>query len=633
MRKYFVYSIFIISLLIILFNCNTEEISPYLNIQDKNAHYVGMDECKTCHLQVYETFIQTGMGQSWGIANKEKSAADFSSSKALVYDSVKDFYYKPFWDGDSLSILEFRLSGKDTVHKRLEKVSYIVGSGQHTNSHIININGYLHQAPITFYSQKGQWDLAPGFEKGLNSRFDRKIELECISCHNGNPEMVEGSLNKYSQIKLGIDCERCHGPGSIHVAEKRKGNIVDTSKGADYTIVNPRRMTTDQQNNLCQRCHLQGITVLNDGKTFFDFKPSDKLSNSMNTFMPNYSGSENHMIMASHVERMKMSNCYINSGKMSCITCHNPHISVKYTPQKQYTNACKNCHSSSNDCKEDISIRQKNKDNCIQCHMPKNGSIDIPHVAVTDHFIRKKPIVKNKKELVKFISMICYNNNQPDNRTRARAFLEFYERYENNPILIDSALYYLKKSGVDIENEPDIDLIRAYFLKENYTKIIQLSKGENPDKINDDWTYYRIGESYSKNNDIKKAINYLEKSIKLKPFNLDFQYKLANAYLNNNQIKEAQRIFKLIINENPKYALAYAGLGYIEMTQNNLQLANYYLQVSNALNPDQVQTLINLSVIYYQTNQKEKIKPLLMKALKIEPTNKQVISMLQDINK
>jgi tetratricopeptide (TPR) repeat protein len=264
--------------------------------------------------------------------------------------------------------------------------------------------------------------------------------------------------------------------------------------------------------------------------------------------------------------------------------------------------------------------------------MPKNGSIDIPHVAVTDHYIRRKPIVENKKELVKFISMICYNNNQPDNRTRARAFLEFYERYENNPLLIDSAFYYLKKSGVNIDTEPDVDLIRTYFLKENYNKIIQLVKEEKPDNIKDAWTCYRIGESYSKNNDIKKAINYFEKSIQLKRFNLDFQYKLANAYLGNNQIKEAKNTFKLIINENPKHALAYAGLGYIEMSQNNLQLANYYLQQSNALNPDQVQTLINISVIYYQSNQKEKIKPLLMKALKIEPTNKQVISMLQDIN-
>jgi hypothetical protein len=52
------------------------------------------------------------------------------------------------------------LAGKDTVHQRFEKVSYIVGSGQHTNSHIININGYLHQAPITFYTQKGKWDLS-----------------------------------------------------------------------------------------------------------------------------------------------------------------------------------------------------------------------------------------------------------------------------------------------------------------------------------------------------------------------------------------------------------------------------------------------------------------------------------------
>lgn len=75
--------------------------------------------------------------------------------------------------------------------KRVEKISYIVGSGQHTNSHLIDINGYLHQAPITFYTQKGQWDLAPGFEKGQNTRFERKIEMECITCHNGYPEQVK----------------------------------------------------------------------------------------------------------------------------------------------------------------------------------------------------------------------------------------------------------------------------------------------------------------------------------------------------------------------------------------------------------------------------------------------------------
>jgi TPR repeat protein len=510
-------------------------------------------------------------------------------------------------------------------------VSYIVGSGQHTNSHIININGYLHQAPITFYTQKGKWDLAPGFEKGMNTRFDRKIELECISCHNGYPELVENSFNKYEQVSLGIDCERCHGPGSIHVAEKQKGNIVDTSLTPDYTIVNPRRLNTEEQNNLCQRCHLQGITVLNDGKSFFDFKPSEKLSKTMNTFMPNYSGSENHMIMASHVERMKMSDCYINSGKMSCITCHNPHVSVKFTPQEQYLNACNSCHGSQAACTEKLEIQNTKNNNCITCHMPKNGSIDIPHVAVTDHFIRRKPILENKNEVVKFISMICYNNDKPDARTRARAFLEFYERYEPAPVFLDSAKMYLQKSGVNIEQDADNDLIRVYFLQENYKGLISLVQNKKPSDFIDAWTAYRIGESYLHTQNIPQAVAFLKQAVQLKKYALDFQNKLGKAYLLAKNNAEAKSVFSFIVSENPRNAEAQAGLGYIAMEEKNLQLAKKYLSTSLMLNPDQTQTLINLAVVLYQGNEKSLITPLLLRALNLEPENEQVKAMLKDL--
>ena len=248
-----------------------QESSPWRNVYDTSAHYVGMQTCRGCHEPIYETFIQTGMGQSFGLATKEKSAADFTPAHAIVYDSALDYYYKPYWDHDSFYIMEFRVEDGDTVHKRVQKVNYIVGSGQHTNSHIFNTNGYLYQAPVTFYTQKHKWDLAPGFEKGASSRFQRLIELECMSCHNGYPDFVSNSENKYNLIKTGIDCERCHGPGSIHVAERQNNKPFDTSKGPDYTIVNPRRLPTELQNNVCQRCHLQGIAVLNDGKTFYDF--------------------------------------------------------------------------------------------------------------------------------------------------------------------------------------------------------------------------------------------------------------------------------------------------------------------------------------------------------------------------
>jgi Flp pilus assembly protein TadD len=631
MRAIVLYGIFFIAIALALFNCNTEEKNLFLNAEKGKAEYVGMETCKNCHAGIYETFIQTGMGQSWGLANKQKSAADYTSSKALVYDSVKDLYYKPYWDGDSLCILEYRLKNFDTLHKRIEKVRYIVGSGQHTNSHIININGYLHQAPITFYTQKGKWDLAPGFEKGMNTRFERKIELECITCHNGNPGFVDGSLNKFTNVPLGIDCERCHGPGSLHVTDKQNGNIIDTSKFTDYTIVNPKKLSTEEQNNLCQRCHLQGIAVLNDGKSFLDFLPSNKLSKTMNVFMPTYGGNNKKMIMASHVERMKMSKCFVTSEKMSCITCHNPHVSVKFTPKEQYLNACKSCHSGTDPCKEKSEIRLAKKDNCIECHMPKNGSIDIPHVAVTDHFIRRRSEVENKNEIAKFLGMKCYNNDAVDARSKARAFLEFYERYEPNKFLLDSAVQYLKKAKVNIEYDADNDLIRTYFLSNNYDKIVALTKETKAENLNDAWASYRIGEAYLSKKNISRSIEFLKRAVALKPLALDFQNKLGLAYLDQHNLDAAKNRFLYILNENPKYAEAIGNLGFVAMEENNLSLAKMYLQKSIALNPDHVQNLINLAVVYHKLNTNQFIKPLLLHALKLEPNNMQVQAMLGDL--
>lgn len=199
-------------------NKNDEQQRVYASLSD-STRYVGMATCRQCHATIYDSFIQTGMGQSFGLASREKSSAHFDMHSVAV-DSVHGFRYHPNWHGDSLFVLEYLLKGKDTTYKREEKIDYIVGSGQHTNSHIRNVNGYLYQAPITYYTQKGTWDLPPGFEGGFNSRFDRKIELECMSCHNGMPQLVPGSENKYITVPNGIDCERCHGPGATHVKEK-----------------------------------------------------------------------------------------------------------------------------------------------------------------------------------------------------------------------------------------------------------------------------------------------------------------------------------------------------------------------------------------------------------------------------
>ena len=287
------------------------EKSPYLNHND-TVKYVGINTCKQCHIGIYETFIKTGMGKSFDIASKQKSSAKLNAH-TVIYDKFSDFYYHPFWDKDSLKIMEFRLDKKDTIYKRIEKVSFIIGSGQHTNSHMSNSNGYVRQMPMTFYTQKGTWDLPPGFENGFNTRFNRLIGLECMSCHNSYPQFVEGSENKYTSLPNGINCERCHGPGELHVKEKLAGNLVDTSKAIDYTIVNPGKLPIDLQFDVCQRCHLQGNAILKNDHSFYDFKPGKKLSDYITVFLPKYKGAEDEFIMASHADRLKMSQCFIKS--------------------------------------------------------------------------------------------------------------------------------------------------------------------------------------------------------------------------------------------------------------------------------------------------------------------------------
>ena len=86
---------------------------------------------------------------------------------------------------------EFRLKGRILSTCLLKRSDYKIGSGHHTNSHIFEINGYLHQIPYTYYTQEEIADLPPGFENGQNSRFTREIGLECMSCHNAKSDHIK----------------------------------------------------------------------------------------------------------------------------------------------------------------------------------------------------------------------------------------------------------------------------------------------------------------------------------------------------------------------------------------------------------------------------------------------------------
>ncbi|MEO6169268.1 MAG: tetratricopeptide repeat protein [Chitinophagales bacterium] len=601
----------------------------YKNWND-TVGYMGMNTCKTCHQQIYETFIKTGMGKSWDVATPQKSSARFDTHD-VVYDAHRNFYYKPFWKDSLLYIMEYRLEGEDTIYKRTEEISYIVGSGQHTNSHIWQANGYLYQAPLTFYTQKGIWELPPGFEDGLNTRWNRIISIECMNCHNMYPQFDTASENKFVSVKNGIECERCHGAGEAHVNEKLKGIVVDISKDIDYSIVNPKKLSRDLQVELCQRCHLQGISVLNEGKTFFDFKPGQPLSSVMNVFMPRYEGGEGKFIMASHADRMKQSRCYVKS-QMTCLTCHNPHVSVKVTPPAQFNAACKSCHPTGEQgCRLSITEREKEDDNCYKCHMPVSETLDIPHVTVHDHRIQVPVTDAKKKQIQKFIGLECMTTKHPGALLMAQGYLQTFEAFSPQPYLLDSAVKYLQLSNDKKSFDFRETQLRYFYLKKDFASLLESSRDLDPQKINNAWTAYRIGEANYQLRDFKRAFDFYQRAVELKSADPEFRNKLGSTLVALKRVNEAQDVFQRIVQDHPKYAPALSNLGYIYFLNSDFDYAGSLYDKALALDPDYEQALMNKIALLIVLRKNNDAVKLAARVLKINPQNEKAKVVLKEL--
>ena len=598
---------------IFFFSCQRGEITSYVEYDNHNdtVKYVGKEQCRMCHAEIYDSYIETGMGKSFHFATKEHSDL-MGSEMPIIHDSIKNLTYKPFWKNDSLYLKEFRLRGKDTIHMLVKKVDYKIGSGHHTNSHLFEINGYVHQMPYTYYTQDKIADLPPGFEDGNNTRFSRDIGLECMSCHNAFSQHESGSINKYKSIPSGIDCESCHGPGEVHVKQKLAGNIIDTSKYIDYSIVNPAKLPLDLQFDVCQRCHLQGTAVLAKGKSFTDFKPGQYLNEFMDVYLPRYKNEES-FIMASHVDRLKASTCFQNA-EMTCITCHNPHKSVSTLSSTYFDNKCMQCHDV---CKEE------EIQNCTSCHMPSSTTTDIMHVNITDHKIG----IHNKSKISKedFLGLVAINNDNPNNYSKAKAYLKHYESFESNPIYLDSSKYYLDR----LPMETSFPLyVKYYYLQKDYKSIINLEMqyseanlfGEN--KLEKSICLSQIAESYALNNMNEKALSYYRNANKLSPFHLDIKIKLAVQLIRMKELLLANKELSSILDKYPDSKEAYCNLGYLAILDSDYRLAEKHLNKAIALDPDYVQAYENLVLSAQMQNKMDQVKDYVNKILEIAPRHK-----------
>jgi len=559
---------------------------------DPKNEYVGVEACQPCHSKITQSYLQTGMGKSMYPPSQDNLIERFGE-KETVYDAQLDMHYQALWRGDRFYIREYRIDDKDTLHQRSEEVDYVVGSGHQTRSYLIQKEGYLYEAPITWYVNKAIWDLSPGYDVS-NARFDREIGLTCMACHTGYVDRAEGSKNRYRYISEGIDCEKCHGPGAIHIQKIEAGQMIDVGMETDYSIVNPAKLPIQKQFDVCQQCHLQGINVLDDGKEMADFRPAMALDELGDVFVE-VDPDQNAFGIASHAQRLQQSQCFIQSkGKLTCTTCHDPHKSISQTEVDVFSRQCQSCHQSGMEklCSEERDKLSAENNNCISCHMPSGGTSDIPHVSFHDHNIRvvQKEDSLETGKVSDILRLVCATDSQVSGKKEALAWLNYYETQQRGKAFEEEVN---KRKGA----LSPYDLARFYFYQGEYQKaeeaIAEISvpytplqrflKGEIAEALGQHEAAFEIFMGlYQENQErwdagLKAGVNLL-RAREGDPRVLD----------------EAKAIFKKLEDQKPFDARVKTNLAFIALNQRDFRTAESLLARSLAQNPDDLKALENM---------------------------------------
>ena len=368
-----------------------ESLSPFQNTA-ANVKYVGDAVCARCHPKIAETYAAHPMGRSIATVAKASPIENYGSEGRTSFQAG-GFKYVIERRGERVFHREELRDANGRLLSQAEaEVQYAVGSGMRGRSYLIDLDGYLFMSPITWYPQKRIWDLSPGYAV-RNQHFGRPIMAECLFCHCQRAESVEGSLNRYHQPifeGMTIGCERCHGPGELHVLIREQDV---RPEGVDYTIVNPRHLDQPRREAVCEQCHLQGQhRILRAHRKVYDYRPGLPLHDFLSVFVKAPKFNENNKFVG-QVEQMYASKCFQESnGRLGCISCHDPH----YLPPPEqkvafYRQRCLNCHEQ-HGCSMPLAARLElsREDDCAQCHMPINET-SITHTAVSDHRVLKRP--------------------------------------------------------------------------------------------------------------------------------------------------------------------------------------------------------------------------------------------------
>ena len=605
---------------------------PFQNIS-RDIAYVGDETCASCHEELYASYQSHGMAQSYYPLTAHRAIEPPLSQP--LYHAASNLYYR-VWKEDSIYYQEeFRLDSTGRkIHSLVRPMQEVVGSGTAARTYITSRNHWYYEMPLTFYTQQGKWDFSPGYRE-KNGRFSRKIPQRCIACHNSYPEAVPFVEGKYLRMPDGIGCERCHGPGALHV-EARLSDP-EPSDSIDTTILNPAHLPLNLRLDVCQQCHLHGtVSLLREGREAFDFRPGEPLSAHIALFVEANSA-ENGIGVISHADRMKKSACFIGSltskRPMDCTTCHNPHEGFRQQGDAYFNATCLSCHATEGlqeRVAEAVRAVHTPAGNCIQCHMPKVEAEDAPHASFTDHWIR---VVDS---LDTFVAPLSSHSDQ------SLVLTPYFEQDKGSP---QGELYLGMAYLVVGQQQKDQEAIEKGISLLKYVLARDSMHGE---------AQYLLGFALLRQKRFKEAVAYLERAVRMDPNVPERLNALAQVYEvlgrspivigrlyrralsiqpaasrirvnygrfleTQGRLDEALEQYKQAVDEEPWLDIAHYNLGTAYLRAQVYDQAEHHLKEAIHLNPDYAMAMSNLGILYALQQRPDEALYWFKRAVEIAP--------------
>ena len=315
-----------------------------------SAHFTGSKACQKCHAEIYQHWQKTPM------ANVVRDPREFP-------DAITP-------DLSTNTVSKFTKDRVALVYGSLWKQRYFTKIGD------------------DYFPLPVQWDVSqkkwrPYFvAKGTDwwepfyppDNRQRPTGPTCDGCHS-----VGYDVRTKQVVEWNVGCERCHGPGSDHVAHPTRANILD-----------PANMDYVKANDSCIQCHSQGRPLQNpiEGK-YFDWPVGYSVGLNLSDFwqLEEHSLGEttftHYADGTAHKNRMQ-GNDFVQSlmyrRGVTCSSCHDVHGTENYAQlRKPGDQICLDCHGplSLNGPRtgtiEEHTHHKKDStgSSCIACHMPK----------------------------------------------------------------------------------------------------------------------------------------------------------------------------------------------------------------------------------------------------------------------